>query len=214
MKLDQIKSLLLIIIILLLISCATIFKPEKQENELLLSENLEKWNTFRIDGIIEYNHKQFSFRKNISIRKKSNVIRLDIFDSGIFGLRPTPFISAYLDTLLLMRTPDSPDLIRISKEEFADDFKYLDIFLGLSTLFEHKSEIINSRKVIFDNGLEFLFNKNLCLGKIIDKSMNSNIIFFYNGELSDIVLYNKDKKILDIQVDKISFEVLEIKKLR
>jgi len=214
MKPLQIRSILLFCLLLFLISCASFPKSDPEKKEILLSENLAKWENFRIDGIIEYNYKQFAFRKNISLRKKADLIRIDIYDSGIFGLRPTPFISAYLDSLLYLRAPDYPDLISISKEEFPEDFYYLNVFLYLSQLKDHKSEIIKKNRIFIDNRVEFIFSENMLLNRINDDSTNSKINFSYEDNLSGLELYNQNIKILNIQVDKISFTVQEIKQLK
>ena len=96
MKFKKAKLLLLIVF---LAGCATLPKVDQQEK--LLLEHLQSWETIRIDGIIEANYKSFAFRKNIAIRKNEGIIKLDIYDIGLFGIRPTPFISASFDSVTL-----------------------------------------------------------------------------------------------------------------
>ncbi|NQT64915.1 MAG: hypothetical protein HQ554_01920, partial [FCB group bacterium] len=104
MKLN--KFFLLFILLLFIVSCAFLLKPAESDKENLLFAHLKFWENIRIDGIIEANYKSFVFRKNITIKKNNHAFRLDIYDSGIFGMQPTPFISAYYDSVLTIRTPD------------------------------------------------------------------------------------------------------------
>ena len=104
MKLN--KFFLLFILLLFVTSCAFLLKPAEKDKEKLLITHLKFWENIRIDGIIEANYKSFVFRKNITIKKNSSAFRIDIYDSGIFGMQPTPFISAYYDSVLTIRIPD------------------------------------------------------------------------------------------------------------
>ena len=98
-------KIILFVIILVLWSCATLTIDDYSKKEKLLLEHLESWKNFRIDGIIELNYKSFSFRKNISIRKNEQAFRLDIYDSGIMGMHPTPFVTVFMDTTIVLRLP-------------------------------------------------------------------------------------------------------------
>jgi hypothetical protein len=183
------------------------------QNEKLLKTNLKKWETFRIDGVIEYNHGQLSFRKNISLRKLDKVARLDIYDTGIFGLRPTPFISAYYDSVMYLRSQDHPTLVKILPQDHTEAFSYLELLLEIPELDTHSSEIIASHKITKSGTVDFIFDKNMTVKKIVEKSEAYNVLFHYDVDLSEIEVFRKSVKVMNIKVDKIVFDLSEIKKL-
>jgi len=207
------RSLLLITVLLIFTSsCSLIPRYSQQEKEALLISNLHKFDTFRITGIVEVNYKIFSFRKNIILKKNQDQLRADIVDSGIFGLSPTPFISAYYDSLLMVRFSKQEDLLIIPQDELAEGFPYFNYLLDLGLLLDHKELIIKDHQLEMD-GIIFHFSENMELVKI-ERSDNSFLIQLnYNTSLEEILFFKNDKLIADIIIDKITFSEVNISKL-
>ncbi|MCF7857792.1 MAG: hypothetical protein K9N07_00505 [Candidatus Cloacimonetes bacterium] len=196
------KFLLLSAVLIIISNCAVLTIPET-EKERLLSENLTFWNNIRIDGIIAANYGNFVFRKNVTIKKNNSVLRLDIYDSGIFGLNPTPFISAYYDSVLSLRMleQDTQEFERISKNELN-----LSILFKLSDLLVFRKEIINDQQVQ-SSEFKIKFSKNMEIIEISDNKEQFKIKFHYNRTLESITLYKENRELGNIQIDKITHPI-------
>ena len=131
-------NLILFIIFIVLAGCATFQKANRQKKENLLLEHLQSWEAIRIDGIIEVNYKNFVFRKNITIRKNKDILEVDIYDAGIFGMHPTPFISAFFDSVLVLEMPEQSEQVVI----FPKDLPDISTLLYPLKLYEQKEQII------------------------------------------------------------------------
>lgn len=197
------KAKIFLIISAFLVGCAILPEVDKQDKEKLLCEHLQSWETIRIDGIIEANYKSFAFRKNITIRKNRDILKIDIYDTGLFGMRPTPFISAFLDSVLVLEMPDQPESVVIYSKDLPD----ISTFLHPVTLYEHKDQIIKDYKIHTGN-VEFTFSEKMQMIKIEDKDAKFKIEFEYQDELVEIIFYMKDEEIANIQIDKITYKKL------
>ena len=200
----------LLFIILLLTSCAFLLKSAEIDKEKLLYEHLQFWENIRIDGIIEANYKSYVFRKNITIKKNSSALRIDIYDSGIFGMQPTPFISAYYDSVLTIRTPDQQiNLLNYGNKEEFD----LSILFELADLFTNKDEIIKHQKLNYKDAI-IIFSADMKISEIRNNANSSKITFIYLQDLDSIVFQKEEKRIINIQIDKITHPNEEINKLK
>ena len=208
MKLN--KFFLLFILLLLNISCAFLQKPAEKDKEKLLYTHLKFWENIRIDGIIEANYKSFVFRKNITIKKNSSAFRIDIYDSGIFGMQPSPFISAYYDSILTIRTPDQQinQFNLEGKEEFD-----LSILFKLSDLFAFKDEIIMHQKLKYKDAI-ILFSDDMNISEIGSNNSHTTISFSYLQDINSIAFQKEEKEIINIQIDKITHPNEEINRLK
>jgi len=208
MKLN--KFFLLLIILLFVSSCSFLPKPAEYNKEKLLYEHLQFWENIRIDGIIKANYKSFVFRKNITIKKNSSAFRIDIYDSGIFGMQPTPFISAYYDSVLTIRTPDQQitQLNQANKEEID-----LSILFELSDTFAFKDEIIKHQELEFDE-VTVIFSDDMKISEISNNTNTTKILFNYLYGLDSITFHKEEKEIINIQIDKITHPSEEINRLK
>jgi hypothetical protein len=208
MKLN--KFFLLFILLLFITNCAFLLKPAEIDKEKLLYKNLQFWENIRIDGIIEANYKNFVFRKDITIKKNSSVFRIDIYDSGIFGMQPTPFISAFYDSVLTIRTPDQQINLPNygNKEEFD-----LSILFQLSDLFTNKDEIIKNQKFNYKD-VVIIFSDDMKISEIRNNTNSSKITFIYLQDIDSITFQKEEKEIINIQIDKITHLNEEINRLK
>ncbi len=208
MKLN--KFFLLLILFFFVTSCSFLPKPAEYNKEKLLYEHLKFWENIRIDGIIEANYKSFVFRKNITIKKNSSAFRIDIYDSGIFGMQPTPFISAYYDSVLTIRTPDQQisQLNQGNKEEFD-----LSILFKLSDMFAMKDEIIKHQKLNYKDAI-IIFSDDMKISEIRNNTNLTTISFNFLQDLDTITFHKEEKEIINIQIDKITHPNEEIHRLK
>jgi len=208
MKLN--KFFLLFILLIFITNCAFLPRPTESDKEKLLDMHLKFWENIRIDGIIEANYKSFVFRKNIAIKKNNSAFRIDIYDSGIFGMQPTPFISAYYDSVLTIRTPDQQitQINRENKKEFD-----LSVLFELSDLFAIKDEIIKRQKLNYKDVI-ITFSEDMKISEISSNTNNNKIIFNYLHNLDSIAIHKDEKEIINIQIDKITHPSEEINRLK
>ena len=207
-------KIILFVITLVLWSCATLTIDDYSKKEKLLLDHLETWKNFRIDGIIELNYKSFSFRKNISLRKNEHAFRMDIYDSGILGMHPTPFITVYMDTTIVLRLPfqtEESKLDSIFKKEKLPDFSKT---FDLQKLINNKEKIVKSQNYQTNN-YSLIFSKKMLIEKIVfnNPDFYINLEYSRNNELSDISFFYDEKNISNIQIDKISHRKIEIKRI-
>jgi len=209
MKLN--KFFLLLILFFFVTSCSFLPKPAEYNKEKLLYEHLKFWENIRIDGIIEANYKSFVFRKNITIKKNSSAFRIDIYDSGIFGMQPTPFISAYYDSVLTIRTPDQ----QINHIIYENNEEINQILFQLSDLFIFKNEIISNNSLLLSNVLYIKFSDKMQIQQIDDVRSIFNLEFEYQDILlQSIQVFKEKKEMVNIQIDKITHRIEEIKRLK
>lgn len=208
MKLN--KFFLLSILLLFVTSCAFLLKPAEKDKEKLLYTHLKFWENIRIDGIIEANYKNFVFRKNITIKKNNSAFRIDIYDSGIFGMQPTPFISAYYDSVLTIRTPDQ----QINQMIYENNEEIDQILFQLSDLFVLKDEIISNNSLLLSNVLFIKFSDKMQIKQINDVRYPFKLEFEYqNILLQTIQVFKEKEEMVNIQIDKITHPKEEIHRL-
>ncbi|MCK4312141.1 MAG: hypothetical protein KAW88_05345 [Candidatus Cloacimonetes bacterium] len=204
------KIVILLILISLVSSCAIFTKLDKVQKEKLLLEHLNSWKSFRIEGIIEVNYKSFAFRKNIILQKNNNIIRIDIFSSGITGLKPTPFFSAYFDSVLVLRLPDQSESTKIKDIEL----KNISIFFNeLQGFYSQKDKIIENQFLI-SRDYEVYFSYEMEIEKISLQKEKIKINLEYDNDFSLISIEQDKKEVVNIQIDKITRNNIEIKPLK
>ena len=212
MQIPKRKFFIFLFLLLLLFGCATIPKTDFAQKEKLLSAHLKEWENIRIDGIIELNYRSFSFRKNIVIKKTGDRGRIDIFDSGVFGLKPNPFISAYFDSTLFVRFPEQTKFIEINNSSLKRELPDLSFIKIFDELVSNKYKILKEKEYR-DNKYIFSFSNEMKLEKIELTQENFYVLFDYLKELSKISIFKNSKEIANIQIDKISYKNIKIKSL-
>lgn len=203
-------NILICIFFVFLTGCAIFLKPDKEQKEKLLLEHLNSWKNFRIEGIIEVSYKSFAFRKSIILQKNKNIIRTDIFDSGITGLRPTPFFSAYFDSVLVIRFPEQNKLIN-SKD--LDSKNITAILNNLQNIYYQKDEIIKNQFLKFKD-FNVCFSDKMEISKISLQNEKIDINFKYDNDLNFISIEKDKKDVANIQIDKIMRNNIKINPLK
>ena len=201
-----------LLITVLFTSCSYLPHYSKRQKEELLLTNLNKWETFKLEGIIEVNHKIFSFRKNLFLNKSGTKFRLDIVDSGILGLSPSPFITAYYDSSLVLRLPGNEEFTEISTSKLEKDLSSLHYLLNATELFQFKDDILEDNLLQLDN-IEFQFSDHLQIIGIDQVGKSRSIVLKYDDDLSEVIFFENSKKVVDIIIDKISFSDINIRSL-
>jgi hypothetical protein len=220
MQIFKLRLLIFFFLFSLFFGCATFQKIDFSQKEKLLSAHLKEWENIQIDGIIELNYRSFSFRKNIVIKKtgfRKNIVikktgnlgRIDIFDSGVFGLKPNPFISAYFDSTLFVRFPEQTKFVEINNSSLKRELPDLSFITIFDELVSNKNKILKEKKYR-NNDFIFYFSDEMKLEKIELAQEKFCVLFDYSKELSKISIFKNSKEIANIQIDKISYKNIEI----
>ena len=209
MQIFKLRLLIFFFLFSLFFGCATFQKIDFSQKEKLLSAHLKEWENIQIDGIIELNYRSFSFRKNIVIKKTGNLGRIDIFDSGVFGLKPNPFISAYFDSTLFVRFPEQTKFVEINNSSLKRELPDLSFIKIFDELVSNKNKILKEKKYR-NNDFIFYFSDEMKLEKIELAQEKFCVLFDYSKELSKILIFKNSKEIANIQIDKISHKNIEI----
>jgi len=199
---------LLFSLMITIMSCSfNTISEQKDVNKF--KEAINKWHRFRWEGIIEFRHGQLNFRKEFILKRNTKEISINIFDSGIFGISPTPFISVILDSTYSINSSNSS-----VKQEIVNNFvnttnlNHIPTRLNnLINQIEANENKIISTKSITINGTNVFFNDQFHICRIFLKKMNLELIldYKYNKSLSNIKLISDKTKLIDIKIDKVSY---------
>ncbi|MDO9577615.1 MAG: hypothetical protein Q7J16_06990 [Candidatus Cloacimonadales bacterium] len=196
---NLLRNSLSIFFILLLAGCAINSKLNLIDKEQLLLEHLESWNEFQADGIVTVNYDNFVFRKNINIKKTSDIFKITVYDSGIFGMKPEPFLTVKIDSLIQIKTQSA------EPEFFAlDRFPGLQFFLKPLQLLKFKNQIIRNNILNFDENTTIRFSEEMKIKSIKQLSKEFSIDFFYETDLTGIEVWQNKIDLIKIEIDKIT----------
>lgn len=195
----NLNGLILILLFLLIQSCSINKKVIDQYS--LLQEHLYKWQAFNANGIIELNYQSFAFRKNINLKKDSESWQITIFDKGIFGMKPTPFLAVKIDSVITINSAleNEPQVISFN---FDNQSGYLK---NPTLLLNHSNEIIKKRKILLDPDLEIRFNPSLQIEMINHLQTEISLQFFYDPELIGMQLWQSQNLLANIEIDNIRY---------
>lgn len=168
--------------------------------EKLLLHHLQTWQQFNADGIVEANYQNFVFRKNINLRKDNENIAITIFDAGIFGMSPQPFLSLKIDSVLTVKTQTEPEKIFE-----LENFPGLDLIQNPLAIMRYKQEIIQNNELLLSNNTRLKFSKQMQIEEINMPSTTNNIKFYYQTDLSRIEIFTDSNLLAKIEIDKISY---------
>jgi hypothetical protein len=193
MNLNSLKRLIYILCslcLVLLSSCAAnkaTLNPQAQ-----LEKELNKWQSFHMEGIAEIQASAFSIRKYYVVQKYSKSIQLDIVNSGLMGAQPTPLLSVKVDSTLTIESPYQ-DMIQAMFKRSGLNRVNLQKYLDFKSIFRDSyPEIISTGKTTLGN-FEFKFTKDMMLYQIISKDKKQKIDIIYRDGKPHIINIEMDK---------------------
>jgi hypothetical protein len=191
-----------VLIIFIISGCAVSTHLPTSQKEQLLQQHLQNWNAFRADGIVTLNYQNFAFRKNINIQKSANQIKITIYDSGIFGMKPQPFLKVKIDSLIQIEsiTSDQPEIIPSNK---VPAIEYL---LNPFQLLKSKKDILQKQFLILNEQTRITFSDDMEISIIEGSDKNFIISFVYENDLSEIEVIKDNEELVKIEIDKITYD--------
>ena len=196
MKLPKLNILLLLTIILG--GCAFNRQFDNAQKEKMLIGHLDSWQEFNAEGIIEMNFQQLSFRKNINLKKSDRNWKITVFDGGIFGMKPEPFLTVSIDSLISIKMPGTEAQVFDTSH-----FSGLTYLLDPSLLKQFSKEIVQTGKLIISPNCEIDFSPNMEIGRILEKKNNLDCQFEYDNDLKKIRIFRDRNLLAKIEIDKI-----------
>lgn len=189
------KLLKFSVIFLIIAACATI--PHQDRQEKLLLEHLQSWQGFQADGIVSVNYENFVFRKSINIKKTASDLKITVYDAGIFGLNPQPFLTVKIDSLIQIQAQSG------EPEYFAfDSLAGLEILMEPLLLLPFKEQIIKQKNLRFDQNTVIHFSRQMKIDSIEQISQQFSIDFSYRTELAGISIRQANRELVKIEIDK------------
>jgi hypothetical protein len=172
------KRLLIAITILLLCFCLPLtgkVTPAKQ-----LKANLDKWQAFRWQGIIQVQSSALSLRKNFVLAKTEDALRIDVLDSGVMGLGASPLVSLYMQDTAVLSAPTIEQLKGIDLNWFLPPGTVTSLVHFTDSLFVMQKDILAGKKVTTGK-TEYTFDKKFRLSGIKSPGTGLKAIITYNN---------------------------------
>ena len=198
-------SLVFILLLILLSACSLFVKTDVAKEELLL-QHLQRWRSFRLKGIAEVSFNQFRLRKNVHINRTEDSLNISLFDSGIFGLHPTPFMTVDIDSGLSVSLPDNiKSMIGGLPDE--NDLNIAMINSLIDELEDNRREIVKNGKLMIKDSI-IAFNREMMIDSIEFNNNEDEILLqfdYRSADLSGIEFFLNNNRLLEVSVDTITF---------
>lgn len=206
-RINTLKTALFSLILLISLSGCSVFVRRDIAKEQMLLNHLQGWQAFSLDGIVEITLSPLRLRKNIRVSKTEESLNISIFDSGIFGMRPTPLLSIVVDTTLTMNLP--PDLQKMMDDTPSEtDLLTIDKINGfINRLMSKKTVIVRDKKLQIDK-TEFFFNDSMQIARVRmggDENLIELLFQYRRDDLHRISFIMEGEKILEITADRIRY---------
>ncbi len=191
------KIVILLVLTFLLLACSSIKELTNKQKEELVRTNLSYLNNFKSEGVLEVIIKGFSLKKEFVLKKRNDSLRLDVLDSGIMSLLPSPFATLYVKDEILLTNYNKgffPDLIleKFPLKEFFDLDKLPQEIID---------EIVDNRSFAIAF-IQFQFDELYRLNKIM---LNENVINF-NYSSNNLIRIELNSSKADVRIDFDSFQ--------
>jgi hypothetical protein len=177
--------MVLITIMLLVSSCAA--NKMKVSPQVQVENEINKWQSFHMEGMAEVNVSSFAIRKYFICQKYTHSLQFDMVDTGLLGAEPAPLVTIKVDSLL---TIDSPyhEVIQRMFAKIGMKQMNLSPYLDFKTLFKDKIPgIVSTQQTIIGN-YEFKFNKKMQLIQILSQDKNQNITVQYRKNQPNLIV--------------------------
>ena len=206
------KGTLLILIFLIGIGAALQARKTPAE---LFDANLNQWQSFRFQGIVQVSYTEFAARKYFALAKNKDAIRLDILDNGILGLQAAPLATVYLQDSLYIKAPTIKQLESFNPNWFLDRGTVPMVINIVDSLATHRDEILAKRKVVI-GGIVFVFDKKYRISRISSSRFLTEITVTYNrhSEPDVVKIKYSGKAAASFSIDQRDYQNIAIEPLK
>ncbi len=184
-------SATIFVCMILLSSCA--LNNTKISPQVQLENEINKWQSFHMEGMAEISISSFVIRKYFICQKYTHSVQFDLVNSGLLGAEPAPFVSIKVDSLLTIESPYR-DMIQSMFNRSGFKQSNLSHYLDFKTVLKDKMpEIVSTGKTTIGT-FEFRFFKNMQLSQIISQDKKQNIMIQYR---------NNEPSVINIEINKL-----------
>ncbi len=168
-----------VIILMLILVCISVSLNAKTKAEKRLETNLNQWQKFRWEGILQVQSSAFSMRKNFVLAKTGDALRFDILDSGVMGLSAQPLVSIYLKDTAILNAPTIEQLAGLDLNWFLPPGAVKGMVGFADSLLMKQKEILADRKAT-TAGTSFAFDKQYRLSSFSSPATRMEASIIYN----------------------------------
>lgn len=204
---------LLFLIIIMLLSMNSLLLAKKNPAKLL-QQNIQSWEQFRWQGIIQVQSSAFAIRKYFVLARNQEAARLDILDSGIMGLAAKPLVSVYVKDKIVLSAPSIKQLEGIDPNWFIPQ-NSIDQFVHFSdSLLARQSEIITNRKIKSGESV-YYYDKKYRLSQIQSPKLGieANVTYNRRNQPTKISIKYGGEPLVEIQITDRTYKNIEIEPL-
>ncbi len=201
----MLKHCLIVVLamLLLLSACAG---PRGASAETKLRNELQKWESFDSQGVIEVSYMGLALRKMFSLSKNQGQLRFDILEGGVMGAGAQPLMSFYLGDYVSFKSPYLPMLELLNVTDYLP-LESLALFSSADSLVTRYGAKIIKTKLLEIDGVNINFSPDYKLDKVFDPKTKLELKPLYNssGKLSELSLRGTDNLSLKFSFDKLDY---------
>ncbi len=174
---------------------------------------LERWISFRCEGVLQLNYGVLSMRNMFVMAKKGREMRLDILSGGAWGSGGTLF-SFYMGDYFSLHSPMMPNLQELDIDKMLAGIN-LEALPNPDILMKmFGEEVLRTRKAVIDS-IQIHFNRNMQIERIRDPRSDTEVTVKYNrrGNPDTVTVNNRGKTVALLQIDEIKFGEFPIEPL-
>jgi hypothetical protein len=207
------RKLLIITLIMLMSMSLSLYAKTKAVKQL--EQNLQQWEQFRWQGILQVQSSAFSIRKNFVLSKNSEALRLDVLDSGVMGLQAKPLVTLYIKDSIQFEAPTIKELIGIDLNWFVPKSMVQTMLNFTDSLKTKEQEIISTKKVTTDKTV-FTFDKKLRLTTVANKAsgFEAHIIYNRHNQPTKMHIKHRGSQVAELLINERIFKNIEIEPLK
>jgi hypothetical protein len=202
------------IIMVIMFICMSSILNAKSSPVQNLQKNIKTWEQFRWQGIIQLQSSAFTMRKNFTLNKNRDAIRIDILDSGIMGLNAKPLVSLYLKDSVVLDAPTVKQLEGLDPNWFIPKAALQKFVHFADSLAALQQEILSTH-VAKSGSTIFTFDKKyrLISAKNPEVGFETGVIYNRHNQPTKILIKYTGKPLAELQINDREYGNIEIEPL-
>lgn len=194
---------LIVLVSIVLFSACSVNRLSEDIDRKNLTEEINRWRNFRLDGIIKINYHNLSFIQNVTVIRDSSQFKLLVYKNGFFGASPKPLARIEYKDSLLVEIPYVPKR-KINELEksfivsriFEGDYLFNDLLSSLPQ--------ISESHLYSDENIQLLFTDEMQISSILadDGRFELNISHNSSGNPDKLDFFYEKDLVASIEIDK------------
>lgn len=194
---------IILLVSIILFSACSVNRLSEDIDRKNLTEEINRWRNFRLDGIIKINYHNLSFIQNVTVIRDSSQFKLLVYKNGIFGASPKPLARIEYKDSLLVEIPYVP---KRKINELEKSFIGSRIFEGDYLINDLLSSLpqISESHLYSDENIQLLFTDEMQISSILadDGRFELNISHNSSGNPDKLDFFYEKDLVASIEIDK------------